>query len=49
MEVGCNSVICPGSIIGENSTVYPLTRVRGVIGPNKIVKVMDNIVEKEDR
>lgn len=49
VEVGCNSVVCPGSIIGENSTVYPLTRVRGVISPNKIVKVMDNIVEKEDR
>ena len=49
VEVGCNSVICPGSIIGENSNVYPLTRVRGVIGANKIVKDMKNIIEKEER
>ena len=45
VEVGCNSVICPGSIIGEN----PLTRVRGVIGANKIVKDMKNIIEKEEK
>ena len=49
VEVGCNSVICPGSIIGENSNVYPLIRVRGVIGANKIVKDMKNIIEKEER
>lgn len=49
VEVGCNSVICPGSIIGENSNVYPLTRVRGVIGANKIVKDMKNIIEKEEK
>lgn len=49
VEVGCNSVVCPGSIIGENTNIYPLTRVRGVIGANKIVKDMNNIVEKEDR
>ena len=49
VEVGCNSVICPGSIIGENSNVYPLTRVRGVIGANKIVKDWKNIIEKEER
>ena len=49
VDVGCNSVVCPGSIIYENSKIYPLTLVRGVISPNKIVKSMDNIVEKEDR
>lgn len=49
VEVGCNCVICPGSIIGENSNVYPLTRVRGVIGAGKIVKDMNNIIEKEVR
>ena len=49
VEVGCNSVVCPGSIIGENTNIYPLTRVRGVIGSNKIVKDMNNIIEKEDR
>ena len=49
VEVGCNSVVCPGSIVGENTNIYPLTRVRGVIGSNKIVKDMNNIIEKEDR
>lgn len=49
VEVGCNSVICPGSLIGQNTNIYPLTRVRGVIGANKIVKDMKNIVDKEDR
>lgn len=49
VEVGCNSVICPGSIIYPNTNIYPLTKVRGIIGPNKIVKDMNNIVEKEER
>ena len=46
-EIGCNSVLCPGTIIGKNTNDYPLTRVRGVIGSNKIVKSMDKIVNKE--
>ena len=37
-EVGCNSVLCPGCVVGRNSIVYPLTRVRGVIPPHSIVK-----------
>ena len=45
-EIGCNSVLNPGTIIGCNTIVYPLTMVRGVIGGNKIVKTMDNIVER---
>jgi NDP-sugar pyrophosphorylase family protein len=49
VEVGCNSVLCPGTVIFPNTNIYPLTRVRGVIGPNKIVKDMNNIIEKEDR
>lgn len=48
-DVGCNSVLFPGTIIGSNTNVYPLTRVRGVIGSNKIVKDMNDIVEKEAR
>ena len=48
-DIGCNSVLFPGTIIGENTNVYPLTRVRGVVGSNKIVKDIDNIVEKEVR
>lgn len=47
VEVGCNSVLCPGTIIFKNTNVYPLTRVRGVIKENKIVKDINNIVDKE--
>lgn len=46
VEVGCNSVLCPGTIIGRNTNVYPLSRVRGVIGANSIYKDSDNIVPK---
>lgn len=49
VEVGCNSVINPGTIIMANSNIYPLTNVRGVIPSGVIVKSMDNIVEKEVR
>ena len=49
VDVGCNSVVFPGSIIFPNTNIYPLTRVRGVIEKNKIVKSMDNIVDKKER
>lgn len=49
VDVGCNSVLCPGTVIFPNTNIYPLTRVRGVIEGNKIVKDMNNIVEKENR
>lgn len=49
VEVGCNSVLCPGTLVFNNSNIYPLTRVRGVIDSNVIVKDMNNIVEKEDK
>lgn len=48
-EIGCNSVLCPGTIIGNNTNIYPLTRVRGTIGSNSIVKDMNDIVEKENK
>lgn len=47
VEIGCNSVLNPGTIILPNTTIYPLTMVRGVISDNVIVKSMDNIVKKE--
>ena len=47
-EVGCNSVLNPGTIIGPHSIVYPLTSVRGVIPANKVVKDMDNIVPRRE-
>lgn len=43
-DVGCGSVINPGTVIGKNSRIYPLTSVRGVIPENVIVKSMENIV-----
>lgn len=38
VEIGCNAVLTPGSIIGKNTTIYPLVMVRGEIPENKIVK-----------
>ena len=47
VEVGCNSVLNPGTIIGPHTNIYPLTSVRGVIASDSIVKSMNNIVKKE--
>ena len=46
VEVGCNSVLNPGTVIGRNSNIYPLSSVRGVILENSIFKGKDNIVKK---
>ncbi len=46
-DVGCGSVLNPGTVIGKNSRVYPLTAVRGVIPSGVIVKSMENIVNIE--
>lgn len=45
-EVGCNSVLCPGTVTGRNCTIYPLSRVRGYIPENSIFKSSENIVRK---
>ncbi|MCQ2449685.1 MAG: UDP-N-acetylglucosamine pyrophosphorylase [Clostridia bacterium] len=47
VEVGCGSVLNPGTVIGRNSNVYPLTSVRGCIPPYSICKKSDLIVPKE--
>lgn len=47
VEVGCNSVLCPGTIIGRGSTIYPLSRVRKVVMADHIYKDENNIVKKE--
>ena len=47
VEVGCNSVLNPGTVIGRNSNIYPLSRVRGVVPTHSIFKDLDNIVEKK--
>ncbi len=48
VEVGCNSVLNPGTVVMPNSRIYPLTCVRGYIEANSIVKSMDNIVKRSD-
>ncbi len=46
VEVGCNSVLNPGTIIGKHSQIYPVSCVRGVIEANHIFKDKDHIVSK---
>lgn len=46
-EIGCNTVLNPGTIIGKNVTVYPLSNVRGVIPHSYIYKSADTIIRKE--
>ena len=47
VEVGCNSVLNPGTVIGRNSNVYPLSCVRGVIPENSIYKTGGVIAAKK--
>ena len=46
VEVGCNSVLNPGTVIGKHSNVYPLSCVRGVVPPESIYKTGGVIVKK---
>lgn len=46
VEIGCNSVLNPGSVIGSNSTVYPLSMVRGFVQAGSIYKRKGEIAEK---
>lgn len=47
VEVGCNSVLNPGTVIGRDSNVYPTSCVRGVIPADSIYKAHDCIVKKQ--
>ena len=47
VEVGCNSVLNPGTVIGCNSNIYPTSCVRGVVPPDSIYKDKDTIVIKK--
>ncbi len=49
VEVGCNSVCNPGTVIGRNSNVYPTSCVRGVVPENSIFKNSGEIVKKEEK
>ncbi len=46
VEVGCNSVLNPGTVVGPDSNIYPLSRVRGYVPAHSIYKDKDDIVEK---
>jgi len=47
VEVGCNSVLNPGTVIGRNSNIYPTSMVRGYIEANSIYKNQGEIVAKK--
>ena len=47
VEIGCGSVLNPGTVIGRNSNVYPLSSVRGVVPANSIYKTGGVIAPKE--
>ena len=44
VEIGCNSVLNPGTVIGRNSSVYPLSCVRGTVAENSIYKRQDEVI-----
>ncbi len=47
VEVGCNSVLNPGTVIGRNTSVYPLSSVRGCVPPESIFKAPGQVVRRE--
>lgn len=47
VEVGCGSILNPGTVIGKNSNIYPLSSVRGVVPEKSIYKNRNEIVEKK--
>ena len=47
VEVGCNSVLNPGTVVGRNSNIYPTSCVRGVVPERSIYKTGGVIVEKK--
>ncbi|MBQ3898509.1 MAG: UDP-N-acetylglucosamine pyrophosphorylase [Lachnospiraceae bacterium] len=46
VEVGCGSILNPGTVIGRNCNIYPLSSVRGVVKENSIYKKAGEVVEK---
>ena len=47
VEVGCNSVLNPGTVVGRCSNIYPLSSVRGYVEADSIFKSQGNIVKKK--
>lgn len=48
VEVGCNSVLNPGSVIGSHTNVYPLSMVRGVVAEHSIYKNRNEVAQKSE-
>ena len=46
VEVGCGTVLNPGSVVGSHSNIYPLSSVRGFVPANSIYKKQGEVVEK---
>ena len=46
VEVGCNSVLNPGTVIGRNANVYPTSMVRGYVEADSIYKMQGEIAKK---
>lgn len=47
VEVGCNSVLNPGTVVGSHTNIYPLSSVRGYVKANSIYKKQGEVVEKQ--
>ena len=47
VEVGCGTVLNPGSVVGSNTNIYPLSRVRGYVPAGSIYKKQGEVVEKQ--
>ena len=48
VEVGCGSVLNPGTVIGRQSNIYPLSSVRGVVPAHSIYKKQGEVVKKHE-
>ena len=48
VEVGCGSVLNPGTVVGKHTNIYPLSSIRGVVPEHSIYKNQKEIVEKKD-
>ncbi len=48
VEIGCGSVLCPGAIVGRGAAVYPLSRVRGTVAAETILKADGVCVPKRE-
>lgn len=49
VDVGCGTVINPGSVIGRNTNIYPLSMVRGYVPADSVYKTQGEVVRKEER